>query len=86
MLDKLKTELQRYPLQAFLALAIAAPFVFGALTTIRSRVPFVEERMEHVGGLTASLVGLAAVVCCWALSEPGGRPRPLAPVSPSPPR
>ena len=62
MLDKLKTELARYPLSAFFAVAIAAPFVFGALTTVHSGGPFDAMRLEHVSGLSASVVGLAALV------------------------
>jgi hypothetical protein len=74
MLGKLKTELARYPLSAFLAVAIAAPFVIGALSTVRARWPLPGPGV-HVGDLGASIAGLAALVCCWALSKPDLRRR-----------
>jgi len=72
MLGKLKETLARHPLAGFFALAGAAYVVFaGSVVTRPLETAFDWANRFHTVG--AMVVGLVALVCCWAASGPRSR-------------
>jgi hypothetical protein len=73
MLVKLKAALARHPLAGFFALTGAACVVYVGLVAAASPM-FANEWANRFSMVSAMAAGLAALVCCWAISGPRSWP------------
>ncbi len=76
MLTKLKSTLARHPLAGFFALVGGAYIVYvGLAATLDSGAVVTKvDWMNRFSVVSSMVAGLAAVVCCWAISGPPTRP------------
>jgi hypothetical protein len=71
MLVKLKATLARHPLAGFFALVAAAYVTYAALAAGSSNA---SDWMNRFSVVSVMVAGLAALVCCWAISGPRSWP------------
>ncbi len=75
MVTNLKTTLARRPLVWFLVLAAAAYVAYTAFGLLVTRWSLNDPLWEHrFRSVSVAVVGLIALVCCWAVSSPRSRP------------